>query len=163
MEIPPKRRYRLGETMYVQEILTRFYPRAIQISPVRLGTLPEPIGEEYWTAEELAMLTTRMRWADAVAIEDGTLHLIEAKLLPGRFPEGLTKLEIYRALVPHTARLAEFSIDTLVSELWTPIEDPLTRRLAHEKGILNPIYEPLWFRDFLASWSARARRQPRTE
>lgn len=163
MEIPPKRRYRLGETMYVQEVLTRFYPGAIQISPVRLGTLPEPAVAERWLPEERTLLTVRMRWADAIAIEDGTLHLIEAKLLPGEYPEGLTKLELYRLLIPHTAQLAEYRWNTLVPELWTPLQDPLIARLAHEKGMINPIFEPPWFRDYLETVAARARRPPKSE
>lgn len=163
MELPPKRRYRLGETMYVQEVLNIFYPDTIKMSPVRLGTLPEPIGGEDWSPEERAMLTTRMRWADGIAIEPGVIHLIEAKLLPGRYPEGLTKLEIYRLLIPYTETLIPHLPAKVESELWTPLEDPLTRQLAREKGIRNIIFQPSWFRTFLASWAARARRSPRTE
>lgn len=163
MEVPPKRRYRLGETRYVQEILSRFYPDAIQISPCRLGTLPEPLGEEEWSPEERAMLTTRMRWADAIAVENGTIHLIEAKLLPGRYPEGLSKLELYSLLIPMTESLRGYLPAKVELELWTPIEDALVRRLAHEKGIRNPIFEPDWFKTFLGSWFPRMRRSPRME
>jgi len=155
------RRRRQGETRYVQEILTRFYPGAITISPVRLGTLPEPLAGEEWTPEERAMLTTRQRWADAVAIEDRTIHLIEGKLLPGRYPEGLSKLEVYRTLVPNTPSLVAYAGYRLECELWTPIEDPVIKRLAAEKGIRNAIFEPAWFKDFLTSWFPRSRRSPR--
>lgn len=163
MELPPKRRYRLGETRYVQEILNRFYPDAIQMSPVRLGTLPEPLGPEEWSPEEKAMLTTRMRWADAIAIENGTIHLIEAKLLPGRYPEGLAKLELYSRLCPYTESLKPYLPARIELELWTPIEDALIMRLAYEKGISNPIFKPDWFSTFLTSWFPRMRRSPRTE
>lgn len=163
MELPPKRRHRLGETRYVQEILNRFYPNAIRISPCRLGTLPEPLGGEEWTPEERAMLTVRQRWADAIAIEGNVLHIIEAKLLPGRYPEGLSKLEIYRLLIPHTPSLAEYRGATVECELWTPIEDPVIKRLAAEKGIRNPIFEPAWFKEFLTTWFPRSRRSPKYE
>jgi len=163
MELPPKRKYRLGETRYVQEILRYFYPEAIRISPVRIGTLPEPLGEVEWLPEERALLTARMRWADAVAIEDKTIHLIEAKLLPGRYPEGLSKLEIYRHLIPNTPALAQYRDYQVIAELWTPIDDPMIKKLADEKGIRNLIFEPPWFRNYLETLAARARRSPRTE
>lgn len=158
-----KRRYRLGETMYVHELLDRFYPDAIKMAPVRLGSLPHPVSGEEWTPEERALLETKMRWADGIAIVPGNIHLIEAKLLPGRYPEGLTKLEYYRTLIPETPKLAEYRGYTILPELWTPIEDPLTKRLAMEKGIRNMIYTPTWFKDYLASLAARARRSPREE
>jgi len=161
--LPPKRRYRLGETRYVQEILNYFYPEAIKISPIRLGRLPEPLGEVEWTPEERAMLTVRMRWADGVAIENGVIHVIEAKLLPGRYPEGLAKLELYRHLIPDTETLAPYLPAQISLELWTPIKDELIQHLAEDKGIKNIVFEPAWFRTFLTSWFPRMRRQPRTE
>jgi len=161
--MPPRRRHRLGETRYVSELLQRFYPKAIHIAPIRLGTLPEPIGDEEWTPEERALLTVRMRWADAVAIEDHVIHLIEAKLLPARYFAGLAQLEIYRELIPHTEALKPYLPAEIRCELWTPIEDPWVKAKAAERGMYNPIWQPDWFREFLHSWYPRWRRPSRYE
>lgn len=162
-QYPTKRRYRLGETKYVAEILERFYPETIHIMPCRLGTSPTPFGEEELTEEELRMLEVRMRIADAVVITQDKIIVIEGKLLPARYPEGLTKLEIYLPLVIHTLRLQEFLPRTIEGELWTPLSDPMVRRRCAEKGIRNPIWSPPWFKEFLTSWAPRSRRPPRYE
>ena len=163
MEEPPKRRYRYGETMYVSEILNTFYPGAIKISPVRLGKLPESPPGVTWTEEERRMLMTSQRWADAVAIEDGTLHLIEAKLLPSRFPEGESKLRFYRTLVPNTESLKEYPWNTLVCELWTPTDDLLTRALCRQDNIEHRVFQPEWYSTWLLIYPKSMWKQPAME
>ena len=157
-EVPPKRRYRLGETKYVAEYLRTFYPEAIHISPVRLGSPPEPMGEGDYTEEERRMLMVYQRQADAVAILDNRLILIEGKLLPARYPEGLAKLEIYRDLIPHTLSLQPYLDRRIEVELVTPIEDPTIAKLCHQKGFRNPIYRPIWFEEYIKSWFPRWKR-----
>lgn len=163
MEYPPKRKYRYGETMYVQEILLQFYPRAVKISPVRLGKLPEPPPGVEWSEEERRMLMTSQRWADAVAIEDGVLHLIEAKLLPARYPEGESKLRFYRTLVPNTESLKVYTWDLIICELFTPTDDILTRTLCRQDGIEFRQFTPEWYPIWLSIYPARGWKQPAIE
>ena len=163
VEYAPKRKYRYGETMYVAEILKTFYPGAITISPVRLGKLPEPPEGQQWTESERRMLMTSQRWGDAVAIEGGVLHLIEAKLLPSRYPEGESKLRFYRTLVPNTESLKQYSWATFVAELWTPTDDILTRSLCRQDSIELHVFEPKWFSIWLSIYPKTAWRQPAIE
>ena len=159
----PKRKYRYGETMYVWEILNTYYPNAIKRANVRLGKLPEPPPGQTWTESERRMMMTSQRWGDAVAIEGGVLHLIEAKLLPSRFPEGETKLRFYRTLVPNTDSLKQFAWTSLVCELWVPMDDILTRALCRQDSIELRVFEPPWYNIWLSIYPQRGWRQPATE
>ena len=163
MEIAPKRKYRYGETMYVAEILKTYYPDAITISPVRLGKLPEPPEGQVWTESERRMLMTSQRWGDAVAIEGGVLHLIEAKLLPSRYPEGESKLRFYRTLLANTESLKQYQWTTSVCELWIPTDDILTRALARQDSIDVRVFEPEWFSIWMSIYPKTAWRQPALE
>lgn len=160
MEYPPKRKYRYGETMYVAEILNTFYPNAVKISPCRLGKLPEPPAGQQWNESERRMLMTSQRWGDAVAIEGGVLHLIEAKLLPSRYPEGESKLRFYRTLVPNTESLKEYSWNVLVCELWLPTPDILTQALARQDSIEIRVFLPKWYSIWMAIYPKSAWKQP---
>ncbi len=160
MEEAPKRKYRYGETMYVAEILNTYYPKAIKISPCRLGKLPMAPEGQVWTETERRMLMTSQRWGGAIAIEGGVLHLIEAKLLPSRFPEGESKLRFYRTLVPNTESLKQYSWNVLVCELWCPMEDILTKALCRQDSIELKVFEPPWYSIWLSIYPARAWKQP---
>ena len=163
MEYPPKRKYRYGETMYVAEILNTFYPNAVKISPVRLGKLPEPPEGQVWSESERRMLMTSQRWGDAVAIENRVCHLLEAKLLPSRFPEGESKLRFYRSLVWNTEGLQKYAFHTLICELWCPTEDILTRALCRQDNIELRVFQPPWYNIWLSIYPQTAWRQPALE
>ncbi len=163
VEYVPKRKYRYGETMYVQEILNTFYPNAIKISPCRLGKLPVPPEGQQWTEADRRMLMTSQRWGDAVAIEGGVLHLIEAKLLPSRYPEGESKLRFYRTLVPNTESLKKYNWNILVVELWLPTDDILTRSLCQQDNIELKVFQPPWWEIWLSIYPQRGWRQPAVE
>lgn len=162
-EYPPKRKYRYGETMYVAEILNTFYASAVKISPVRLGKLPEPPEGQVWTEADRRMLMTSQRWGDAVAIEGGVLHLIEAKLLPSRFPEGESKLRFYRTLVPNTGSLKQYSWNIVVCELWCPMEDILTKALCQLDNIELKVFQPPWYSIWLSIYPKSAWKQSTIE
>jgi len=161
LEKPVKRRYRLSERRYIAEYIRQFYPDAPVWFNIRMGTLevpPEATPEEI---AEARMLYPLKRWCDAMIILPDRLILVEGKLLPARYPEGLTKLQLYLNLAPTTPEIIELMPRRIEGELLTPLEDPVIKMMAFERGIRNVIWKPPWFEEYLATLPPRMRRPER--
>jgi hypothetical protein len=150
------------ELTYVSEFAAKYYPNDKVKTYVRLGRDPSIGREAELEPGEAALLSVGMRWADAIIIRDKDLLVIEGKLRPGYYPEGLAKLELYLPLVPHTPDLQEFMPRKVEGILVIPLDDPAVSANGRSKGFRVVIYKPKWFPEFLASLTPRARRPPKS-
>lgn len=133
------------EMRYVSEYVMKFYKDAPFVKlQCRLGSYVIPPVEGY-TEEELLAMSPFRRWADAVVIyPKKRIIIIEAKILPARYTDGLAKLEVYLRLAPNTPEFKLYMPAKIEGELVTPIEDPVIAKLAREKGIRYVVWKPLW-------------------
>jgi len=132
--------------------------RALQ--RVRLGSPRSEIPRPDMGPEELAMVGSWRRWADAVILEDHQVTIVEAAIRPD--PGKISQLELYARLLPHTPELEPWRDRPVRLVLLYAIEDPATVALAREKGILCIEYKPPWLPQYLSLLLPRERRGVRT-
>lgn len=87
---------------------------------------------------------------DALVILPGALLLIEAKIM--KYMDGLSKLPIYKALVPHTAELSVFSNRPVIMHLLLPAKIPWIMDVAKDVGVEVYTWAPDWV---LRIWEER--------
>ncbi len=109
------------------------------------------------------MLRVYMRWADAIVFSPTETIVIEGKLRGSEYPKALGELEIYVALVPHTAEYAHLLASRVVGELLIPTPDPTVETLARRKGFRVVVWSPPWLSAYLDVIYARQRRGARPE
>jgi len=163
MEQTVRRPRQEWEAQYVSEYVARRYPGVPCRLHARLGTEPKgPSGEDLSEAER-RMLRVYMRWADAIVFRPEETIVIEGKLKASEYPKALGELEIYTALVPHTAEYAKLLAPRVVGELLIPVPDPTVDTLCRRKGFRVVVWAPMWLREYLDMIYARQRRGPRAE
>ena len=168
MSIPPSIMKAPGgrtqwELSYVSEFAAHFYPDDRILTYVRLGKDPRLGRQEEWTEEEAQLLRVELRWADAVIIRPKEILLIEGKLRPAEYPEGIAKLELYTPMLKNTQEFRDLMPRKVQGILVIPIEDPVVVANGREKGIRVIIWKPRWYQVFVNNLSYRARRPARYE
>jgi len=162
-EIPYRSKRENWEIRYVSEFAALHYPGLPLKTHFRLGSDPATGREDELPQEELAMLRVQMRWADCVVIRPREILIIEGKLRPGLYPEGISKLEIYTRIAKNTPELKPYLPRKIVGMMIVPTDDPISAAIAAEKGIRWTVWKPDWFQDFATQQSPRSKRPPRTE
>lgn len=125
---------RQREAKFVTEWLMTQHPTALQWRRVRLGPLPK---------KDLASIyKVTLRWVDAIFVEGGKVHLVEAKLKPT--PSAVGQLKLYKELFYQTPEFSEFHSYPVELILLTTRDDPDVRRLCELEGIKYIVYQPKW-------------------
>ncbi len=81
---------------------------------------------------------TLLRWADAIFIKDGIVHIVEAKLRP--MPGALAQLELYNKLFPETPEFIQYKNWPRKLVFLTTILDTAIAEMTTEKGIDYEIF-----------------------
>jgi len=162
-EIPYRSKRENWEIRYVSEFTALHYPGLPIKTHFRLGRDPGTGREDELPAEELAMLRVQMRWADCVVIRPKEILIIEGKLRPGYYPEGIAKLELYLRIAKNTPDLKPYLPRKIVGMMIVPTDDPVTAALAAEKGLRWTVWKPDWYQEFQTRQAGRALRSPRQE
>ena len=127
-----------GEAKYINDWLLQFHPTSLQWKRVRLGRLPD---------KELArMYEVAQRWADAILVEDNTVHIVEAKL--ENQISGISQLELYLKLFKETPEFSAYIGYPVVLHLVSPFREAEVERMCRERGISYEVYTPAWYRRF---------------
>jgi hypothetical protein len=161
--ITPRRTKETWELRYVSEYAAKHYPDDTVFTYFRLGSDPAIGREEELPEEELRMLRVQMRWADCVVIRPREILIIEGKLRPGFYPEGIAKLELYTRIAKQTPELKPYLPRKIIGAMLVPTHDPIIAELAHQKGFQWLVWKPDWFREFQARQAGRTLRSPRME
>jgi len=155
------------EARYVSEyILEKFPERTYKLRAPLGGPPPEWVQE---MGEEKALRTYRpyRPEVDAIVIEEDRLILIEGKIL--KVMDGISKLPVYRFLVPVTPELAEYHELEIEARLVTPHPPFWAEQYAKHADIIVDIWEPEWIQEYHKRmdryWTkeARAERAKRKE
>ncbi|MHC1610042.1 MAG: hypothetical protein ACXQTW_00290 [Candidatus Methanospirareceae archaeon] len=122
------------EAKLVNEWLSKFHPTALQWRRVRLG--------EYPTKEIAAIYKVTLRWADAIFVEGGVVHIVEAKLKPDA--GAISQLELYDSLFPRTPEYTAFKDLPRKLVFLTTRMDEAVKAIADEHGVEYVVYKPKW-------------------
>lgn len=130
------------ETKWVAEYCAKFYPDFPVRYNVRLGPPREELVRLYGLEKALRMSQPWRVRADALVIKPDELILIEGKLY--RPLDGLSKLPMYKSLIPSTPELAAYKhlpvrMQLLVVEVSSSIEE-----LARQHGVELVKWAPTW-------------------
>jgi len=140
----------------VSEYLLAAYPKAIHLTRVRLGTWEPQAKGLQLTEAELKMLGSFRRWADAIAITEDEMVLVEGAIRPDTGEA--SKLQIYAELVPSTPELSDYLHLPLRMELVYAIGDAVVIDFCRRQGITTVEYRPAWLGEY---FERLARRQAR--
>ena len=135
------------------------YPQEAWSTRVRLGSPAATKPTEEMTQEELAALGAWRRWADAIVFLKDRVILVEASIRAD--PGHLSKLQLYKMLLPHTPELSRYRDKPIEMVYLYAIEDPATNYMARQQGIQTIEYKPPWLDQYLAILYPRERRGPR--
>ena len=122
----------MKESELVNKWLWEFHPTSLQWRRVRLGIVP--------TKEFAKMYMVILRWADAIFIEDGIVHIVEAKLRPTAGAIG--QLEHYKQLFRRTPEFSQYWNYPIEMILLTSYMDLEIVQLCTDKSIKYEFYQP---------------------
>jgi len=154
-----KRAWQPREMQMLAEWLTKTQKGKRWLMRVRLGSPRPAVPHPEMSPEELAMVGSWRRWADAVILEDDKVTIVEAAIRPN--PGKISQLELYKMLFPHTPEFEMWRDVPVHLVLLYAIEDPATIMLARQKGIKCIEYKPEWLPAYLELLMPRERRGSR--
>lgn len=94
------------ERQLIRDYIADRYPNSNVIFNCPLGPVPELLVATWGARKALRVGRGLRPEVDALVIEPGMLHLIEAKII--KWVDGISKLPVYRALVPTTPELEPY-------------------------------------------------------
>ena len=97
---------------------------------VRLGVLP--------TKELARMYMTILRWADAIYLKDGIVHIVEAKLRAE--PGAVGQLELYQKLFHNTLEFSDYKEWNIKLVLLSGVLDLNMAELCSDKDIRFEVF-----------------------
>jgi hypothetical protein len=121
------------EPKWVSEYVLAHYAQY----PVRhgcpLGPIPPDIIREQGLGKAIRMYRPWRPEVDALVVLPSALLLIEAKVQ--KFMDGLSKLPVYKSLVPQTPELEEYAKYNIVMRLLVPVEIPWVKTSGANLGV----------------------------
>lgn len=121
------------ESILLTKWLAKFHRTSPQWKRVRLGVPSSP--------EEAKYLSVLLRWADAVFIEDGFIHIVETKLRPDLGAIG--QLEGYKELLKVTPEFSAYKNYPIKLILVSPVLDLGIVEICKKKDITYEVWKPL--------------------
>ena len=144
------------EARMLGEWVAERFPRAERIIfNARLGPLPKELNGRPLPWAKRQMLGVFNRYADALVLSGGKLHLVECAIRAA--VEKVAQLEIYAQLLPETEELEELRGLTPRPILVAATEDSAIRRFCEGKGVEFVVFRPAWVEAYLADRAARKR------
>ena len=133
------------EPRWVAEYVVRFYKDYPVRFRVPLGPIPERLTEEFGKGKAVRMFRPWRPEVDAIVIKPDRLILIEAKIF--KYMDGLSKLPVYKALVPQTPELKPYERFPIEMELVLPGRIPWVENAAKAAGVKTVIWAPVWIQE----------------
>jgi len=144
------------EMQMVAEYIAKFYPQYTSRTRVRLGQIHPSLHPELFEDKDVALLGVWRRWADAIVITKQKIILIEGAILADA--GDISKLVLYKTLIPHTPELAEYKNLDIEMQLVYSIEDPMVVLLARETGIKAIFFQPDWIAEYIKTLTGSKQR-----
>lgn len=99
--------------------------------------------------------------ADCIIIKPREIWVVEAAVLPHRYPKALGDLILYKPLAPQTPELRKYADRDFKFKLLTPLEHPRIREECLKHGIENVVWMPPLTREYLSQLAPYLRVPPR--
>lgn len=153
------------EPKWVSWYIKEYYPNAEVRLRCPLGPIPNELKELYGPAKAAKVYRPSRPECDALIIRPSELILIEAKIF--KYMDGLSKLPIYKSLVPKTPELMVFTGRPIRMHLLIPKAIPWVDAAAPGHGVEVKTAAPDWItqiweeRDKYWTPSARMKREER--
>jgi len=135
-----------NEARYVSDYILERFPGERYKLRVPLGNAPERWIEEMGAEKALRSYRSYRPEADAIVITEEKMILIEGKIF--RVMDGISKLVVYRFLIPDTPELSEYQDRPIETRLVTPQPPYWATRFADHEGIEIDMYEPDWIQHY---------------
>lgn len=134
------------EPRWCSEYCLKFYPDLPVRYRVPLGPIPREMIDKYGLSKAIRMYRPFRPEVDALVIAPDKLILVEAKV--HRVMDGISKLPVYRDLVPLTPELAPYKtypveMQLLVVKKWEPWTS-----LCEKYGIRMVDWAPTWVQEY---------------
>ena len=143
----------------MSEYIKEFYPDDEVRLRCPLGPIPDELKQLYGPAKAARVYRPSRPEVDALVILPGALLLIEAKII--RYMDGLSKLPVYKALVPKTPELMVFQNRPVLMHLLLPVRIPWVIAAAPDMGVEVKTWAPDWvlqrWEDRDKQWTPEAR------
>ena len=151
--MPPFTRIRREiEPRWVSEYIAETWPD-VKVQPrCPLGAIPKDVEKAYGLEKGARVFRPWRPEVDAVVFTPGALILIEAKI--SKPMDGLSKLPVYKSLVPTTPELKEYSRLPVKMQLLLVQPLPWVVEAAGKAGVEIVNYAPKWVVDI---WEERDR------
>ena len=138
------------EPKWVSMYVAEHYPRAEVRLGCPLGGIPKETQKDYGLLKGLRVYRPWRPEVDAVVILHNMVILIEAKIF--KYMEGLSKLPVYKALVPETPELQPVKHRPIYMKLLIPASIPWVIEASKPLGVTVEIWAP----DFIKQvWEER--------
>lgn len=129
-ELNSKHKMTMKETDMLNAWLYRKHQKDVQWRRVRLGVSP--------SKEFSRMYSVMLRWADAIYLNDGIVHIVEAKIRP--MPGAIGQLELYKKIFRTTPEFEAYQNWPIKMVLLTSMMDISVHELATDKDIAYEIF-----------------------
>lgn len=153
------RKTRQVETRMVAEYLAKEYGQFPFITNVPLGKIPESLQATEGYQRALGLMRPFRPEADAIVVLPRYLVLVEAKVW--NVVNGLSKLPLYKSLVPFTPELKQYLPRELLMELVVGQLNDNLELMARDAGVRLKLYNPDWLQEVVAGmnkyWTAEYR------
>lgn len=132
----------------VSEYLLRDYPNFATRTAVPLGAIDDKLAATQGMARAIGMSRPYRPEADALVFLPRHLVLIEAKVW--NVINGLSKLPLYKSLLPVTPELAQYRNYEIIMELVVGQTNSNLETMAASLGVRVKLYNPAWLQDVVA-------------
>lgn len=155
------------EPRWVSAYIKEFYPDEEVRLRCPLGPIPIELQKLYGPAKAARVYRPSRPEVDALIVLPGALLLIEAKIF--KYMDGLSKLPVYKSLVPKTPELLVFEGRPVLMHLLLPTLIPWVKAAAPDLGVEVYDWAPDWViqiweeRDKYWTPEARMKRRERKE
>lgn len=147
------------EARFVSEYLAEKFPDVITMHRVPLGDIPQALKDEHGDIKAAKWFRPSRPIADAIAIADQVLVLIEGKIFdPNR---ALGQLLFYNRLIGYTPELSQYKDLPRILQLVTARTPPWASHAEAFPDIQIVEYQPTWINEYYAQlqgyWTKEAR------
>ena len=134
------------ETRYVSDYVLQNYPNDRVQYRVPLGKVPESLIKELGLLKAIGIFRPYRPEVDALVITKDTLVLIEGKIF--KVMDGLSKLPVYKSLIPETPELELYKKFPVRAVLVTPKEPVWAAPFIDAQEIFVDIFRPDWLEEY---------------
>lgn len=130
------------ESRMISQYLKEFYSEFSPTTNVALGVIPVHLIQREGYQRAVKMYDPYRPRVDGVVVLPRYILIIEAKVW--NVINGLSKLPLYKSLVPVTPEFAQYMPREVLMQLVVGWENPNLLRMAHEIGVEVKLFCPEW-------------------